>query len=193
MIPLEELFVFLFPFGTRREDRWPLLIYGAYYDESDEKPGFSLCGYAAAYDTWVHLDWKWKCLLKKWGLPYFKASECEHLLGVFAQYRDCPSDLKSPLSQHERDKVKEIKTDFIDAICKHKDDLQGYGAAVVIEDFEKIISENSAAARLFMGKPYYICLQLCLVAAAMPAWAENSRRPSGERIFIKPIFDSHEE
>jgi hypothetical protein len=177
----------------RRENRWALVIYGAYYDESDERPGFSLAGYAAAYDTWVHLDWKWQCLLKKWNAGYFKASECENLLGEFAQYRDSPGDLKSALKPREHQKMVEIKTDFIDAICKHNDDLRGYGAAIVAADFERLIAEDVEAKRLFMEKPYYICFQLCLGAAAMRARAWNVRHSKEERVYIKPIFDSHKE
>jgi hypothetical protein len=55
-VSVGERFAFLFPFRTRRENRWPFVIYGAYFDESDEKPGFCVAGYSAAYDTWLHLD-----------------------------------------------------------------------------------------------------------------------------------------
>jgi hypothetical protein len=53
---------------------------------------------------------------------------------------------------------------------------------VIAEDFERIISEDLAASRIFMDKPYYICAQLCLVAAAMPAVDSNTRRTGGARI-----------
>jgi hypothetical protein len=192
-VSVEELFAFLFPLSVPHENRQALVIYGAYYDESDEKPGFSVAGYSASYQTWVHLDWKWQALLKKWNLAYFKASECENLLGEFAQYRDNPAD-KSPPKPHERDKLIEIKTEFVDAICQHGDDLQGYGAVVIVDDFEKIIAENAEANRIFMGKPYYICFQLCLVAAAMPARDHNQRHTVKENhVYVKPIFDSHKE
>jgi uncharacterized protein DUF3800 len=167
--------------------------YGAYYDESDEKPAFSLAGYAAASDTWLHLGWKWQDLLKFWNLEYFKASECENLLKQFAQYRDPASDVKTPLNKNERARMIEIKTQFVDAICSHHDDLQGYGAVVIVKDFEKIISEDAAAKSYLMEKPYYICFQLCLIAAAMPAWYKNKDRVIEDRVYIKPIFDSHKE
>jgi hypothetical protein len=174
-------------------NRTALVIYCAYYDESDLRPGFSLAGYSAAYDTWVHLDWAWKGLLNKWNLRYFKASECENLLKEFAQYRDDPKDHKSPLKPHERERQKEIKREFIDAICKHHDDLQGYGAVVVLEDFERLIAEDSRALSLFSDKPYYICFQLCLLAAAYPVRDANQHLPYNDRIRVKPIFDTHEE
>src|SRR5260370_10565935 len=123
MLRLEELFAFLFPFNMPYENRRSLVIYGAYFDESDQRPGFAMAGYSASYLTWVHLDWAWRDLLARWKVAFFKASECENLLGEFAQYRDCPSDLKSRLKPHEFEKVKEIKTQFINAICCHRDDL----------------------------------------------------------------------
>jgi len=81
----------------------------------------------------------------------------------------------------------------VDAICKHNDDLQGYGAVVVLKDFNKLITEDKAALELLSDSPYYICFQLCLLAAAMPARNANIRRTKEERIVVKPIFDSHEE
>ena len=59
-VSVEELFPFLFPFQIPEEGRWPFVVMGAYYDESVEKPGFAVAGYAAPYDTWVHLDWAWQ-------------------------------------------------------------------------------------------------------------------------------------
>jgi hypothetical protein len=141
------------------------------------------------------LDWKWQDLLKKWNLRYFKASECENGLKEFAQYRDCPAEVKSHLQPHERERLKKIKIEFIDAICRHHDDLQGYGAVVIVEDFERLISEDPRALSLFMGKgkPYYICFQLCLLAAAYPARHKNQHLSFNDRVRIKPIFDSHKE
>lgn len=169
------------------------MIYGAYFDESDESPGFAIGGYSAALDTWLHVDWAWKDLLKRWKLPYYKASECENGLKVFAQFRDNPKDQKSPLKPNERTRLKEIKSEFIDAIVKHRDDLQGYGTAVVIEDFNRIISESRIARKVFQEKPYYLGSQLCLVAAAAPVLDANKKRSGDNRIEISPIFDSHQE
>jgi Protein of unknown function (DUF3800) len=192
-ISLEERFACLFPFRTQHESRWPFVIYTAYFDESDEKPVFSLAGYSAALDTWLHLDWRWQELLEHWNLEYFKASECENGLGQFAKYRDDPNDLRSELKRKERERLKEIKTQFIDAICDHHDDLQGYGTAVAVEDFARIISEDKLARQLFMDKPYYVAAQLCLVDAAMSARDANTRRPGDAQIEVRPVFDSHEE
>jgi hypothetical protein len=99
----------------------------------------------------------------------------------------------SRLNDREFKQMVEIKTDFIDAICKHGDDLQGYGAVVVTKDFERIISEDANALHYFKDKPYYICFQLCLVAAGRPAWDTNQTRSTVDRVHIRPMFDSHDE
>lgn len=169
------------------------MIYAAYYDESDEKPGFSVAGYSASYATWVQLDWKWQELLKKWNIQYFKASECENGLGQFSQFRDNPNDQRATLKPNERQRLKEVKTQFVDLICLHHDDLQGYGAAVVIEDFNRFVSEDTQARKRLLNSPYYICAQLCLVAAAMPARQANIHRDRYAQVSVKPIFDSHRE
>ena len=165
-----------------------------YYDESLEGPGFAVAGYLAQYEVWIYLDWAWQDLLKKWDIKYFKASECENLLGEFAQYRDNPKDLKSQLKQHEWEIVKRAKTQFIDAITKHSHGLNGVGAAIVLPDFRKIVSEDSKALHYLTNNPYYIGLQLSLIAGTIAAADRNDgKKYKEDHIRIKPIFDSHED
>jgi Protein of unknown function (DUF3800) len=169
------------------------VLYACYYDESKDDTSFGIGGYLAPLDTWVHLEWKWGELLKAWNIAYFKASECENGLGEFARYRDDPTDLKAPLKVHERDRLRKAQTQFIDAICSHHDYLHGVGAVTNCADFQRIISESADARRLLMDDPYYICLQLSLVAASELIWEANASRPKENQIFVKTIVDSHEE
>lgn len=168
------------------------MLYAGYFDESDESPSFSLAGYIAASDTWIHLEWKWRDLLKRWKVRYFKASECSNLLGEFAQYREDPEDLRSQLSPQEFATSTEAMTQFIDLMCAHKDDLRGYGAVAIKDDFFKVTSHDERAARALLDNPYYACFQLCLVASAQAAREGNLRRHPRDWVLIKPIFDSHE-
>lgn len=190
---VEELFGSESPFQTKRENNWPLVLYGGCSDESDAKPGFAIAGYSAAIDTWRRLECQWQELLKRWNLKYFKASECENGLAEFAQYRDDSTNLKSPLKPHERERLRKAKIDFVDAICKHHHVLQGYGAAIITEDFEGVIDEDPGAPSLFLDKPYSIGAQLCLIAAAMLVRDLNTRRSSHDQIEIRPILGSYEE
>jgi hypothetical protein len=63
----------------------------AYFDESSGENCFSIAGYVAGYATWIDIDWRWRDLLKKWEIKYFKASECETLVGQFLKYRTDPA------------------------------------------------------------------------------------------------------
>jgi hypothetical protein len=169
------------------------VIYGGYYDESADDACFSVAGYIAPYDTWVHLGWNWEDLLKAWKVKYFKASECENGLGEFAQYRDDPTDVRNRLKTHEWEKLQEAKTTFIDAILKHADYIRGTGAVTNLKDFNRIISEDAKAHSLFLDHPYYVCLQSALHTATHRMYEENLKRPKEHRLSIKPIFDSHED
>lgn len=187
----DELFGSESPFQTKRENEWPLVLCGAYVDEGHEKPGFAIAGYSAAIAAWWHLDRQWQDLLKRWNLKYFKASECENGLAEFAQYRDDPTDPKSPLKPHERERLRKAKIEFIDAIGEHHHVLQGYGAAIVTEDFET--GEGPVAPGIFLNRPYYLGAQLCLVAAAMLVRDVNTLRSGNDKIEVRPIFGAHEE
>jgi hypothetical protein len=169
------------------------VIYGGYFDESADDTSFSVAGYTAPYDTWIHLDWRWRDLTKAWNIKYFKASECENGLGEFAQYRDNPTNVKARLKQHEWEKLQLAKGQFIDAICKHADYIRGSGAVTSLKDFQRITSENAKAHALFMDHPYYVCLQATLSSATRTMFVENLRRSKENKLYVKPIFDSHED
>lgn len=192
-IPLDELATWLFPFNVPRKSKYMAVIYAGYYDESTDSDSFSVAGYVAPYDTWIHLDWAWRDLVKKWNIRYFKASECENGLGEFAQYRDDPTDVKSRLKTHEWEKLQEAKTQFIDAILKHSDYIRGAGAVTNLKDFQKIISEDANANNFLMDHPYYVCLQVTLHSATRKMYEENAHRSQEEKLYIKPIFDSHKD
>jgi hypothetical protein len=169
------------------------VIYGGYFDESGDQDSFCVAGFTAPYDTWIHLDWAWRDLWKVWRIDYFKTSECVNGLGQFAQYRDNPFDLKSKLKTHEWEKLQEAYTQFLDLILKHADYLRGSGAVAYWEDFKKIIREDPKARRLFMDHPYYLCLQAALHTATEKMYEENPHRSVEDKLYIKPIFDAHEE
>jgi hypothetical protein len=44
-----------------------------------------------------------------------------------------------------------------------------------------------------MDHPYYLCLQAALHAPTKKMFKANLRRPKETKLYIKPIFDSHEE
>jgi hypothetical protein len=169
------------------------VIYAGYYDESSDDLSFSVAGFIGPMRSWVHLDWAWRDLLAKWSVKYFKASECVQGLGQFAQYRDDPLNVKARLKTHEWEKLQAAYIDFGDAILEHSDYLIGGGATVPWSDFEKIIGESAKARTYLLDHPYYICLQATLHAATVNMVEENKSRSEDGRLYIKPVFDSHEE
>ena len=169
------------------------VIYGGYFDESGDDVSFCVAGFIAPYDTWVHLDWAWRDLLKVWKINYFKTSECVNGLGEFAQYRDDPGDLKSRLKTHEWQRLQDSYTQFSDAICKHYEYIRGSGAVAYLADFQRIISEDAKARSLFMDHLYYLCLQAALHAATDKVYEVNLQRSEDDKLYINPIFDAQRE
>lgn len=162
----------------------------SYFDESSDDIVFSIAGYVSDYATWCHLDWSWRDLLKKWDVAYFKASECETLVGEFLKHRTDPEHPRAPMTQHDKDVARYIRTDFIDAICKSETAIFGVGNALIKADFEKIIGENEKALHLFGTDPYFVCLQVCLTRMVKKLRDDNG--PIAGKHWVKPIFDSHE-
>jgi|HubBroStandDraft_6_1064221.scaffolds.fasta_scaffold387893_1 hypothetical protein len=169
------------------------VIYAGYYDESSDDVSFSVAGFIGPMQSWIHLDWAWRDLLTKWNVKYFKASECVQGLEQFAQYRDDPLNVKAPLKTHEWEKLQGAYSDFGNAILKHSDYLIGAGATVPWSDFKRVIGESAKARTYLLDHPYYICLQAVLHAATVNMVEENKVRSENSRLYIKPIFDSHEE
>jgi len=165
--------------------------FGAYFDESEDNYCISFSGYVAGYKTWIDFDWKWREVLKKWDIKYFKSSECETLVGEFLKYRSDPNHPRAPMTPKDKETARRARTDFTDVICQLQDSLCGIGAVVVKRDFERIISENSRALFLFGSEPYFLALQMCLTRMVTKLAQDNG--PFAGKHYIKPIFDSHEE
>lgn len=102
----------------------------AYYDESFEDQCYTISGYLSDHSTWLHLDWRWRELLEKWKIKYFKASECETLVGEFLKYRTNPGHPRKPMTDGDKVVSRQAKTDFVDAICKFESSLCGIGITV---------------------------------------------------------------
>jgi hypothetical protein len=169
-----------------------------FFDESSdpeevEGASYTVAGFVASNATSACLELRWKDLLAKYNLEYFKASELSAGVGQFRQYRDYPLDGGwRQFSDRERGKFDEIKTAFTDLIVEVSDQINAIGAVVIIADYERIMKE-SPLARKTLSFPYYQAGQTVLMEAGIQITKENRRSPSGEPLYIRPIFDSHEE
>jgi hypothetical protein len=90
---------------------------------------------------------RWRDLLDKYELGYFKASELNAGTGQFQKFRDDPSDYAfRRFSQREKDIFRQIKTAFTDLII-NAENLYGVGAVVILSDLERLQSEYNTRKR----------------------------------------------
>ena len=168
-----------------------LSISTCYLDESTDEGSLEFCytvaGWLGADDAFLELDFKWGDFLRKNGIAYFKASECEGGLEEFAKFRDDPEDMTRPLSGKEKGDLTAIKIQAIDAIVGQRD-IFGLGTVLMLPDYARI--KNEFAPRLLLT-PYFLCGQLTLVAAGFMMNAWNDPNPQLSAL-LRPIFDSHE-
>jgi hypothetical protein len=171
-----------------------LMLIGGYFDESSdegiENRCYSVCGYVADGASALELSFIWADLLRKHHLAYFKASEIEYGFGEFRQYRDNPDDLAAPLSKKEKEKIVEIKTDFVSAICKCN--VYGVGTVLMLRDYELLLSENMLAQKN-LAAPWYLCSSFTLMASGLLMNEANRRHPPDRSGYLRPIFDWQKE
>ena len=166
----------------------------AYFDESldadIEERCFTVAGFMGPPEPLLLLDMVWSDNLTNWKMSRFKASELELGFGCFAQYRDDPLDLTKPLSQREKDLIREIKTSFVDIICEHcsKDGISGVGATLVLRDLHLFHNQEPDLAQR-LPNAYTICGDLMLLEAGNAMALSNERRSAQPRGIMQPVFD----
>jgi len=169
------------------------MLIGGYFDESSdegtENRCYSVCGFVADGASALELSFAWADLLRKHNLKYFKASEIEYGFGEFRQYRDDPNNPSAPLSQREKEKIIEIKTDFVDAICNSN--VYGVGTVLMLRDYE-LLRDESPLARQNLLAPWYLCSSFTLMASGRLMNDANRRHPIGMSGYLRPIFDWQE-
>jgi hypothetical protein len=171
----------------------PMVLAAGYFDESTdqglEDRSYSVAGFMGNGAAALELDMRWGDLLKRYDLGYFKASEIEFGFGEFAKHRENPARLSDPLTDNEKDLIREIKTAFIDLICDCEE-MIGIGAVLLLRDYELLRNESPHAAKV-LPVPYVLCADLALLEAGIMVNEANAFYPY--TTIVRPIFDSHEE
>ena len=165
-----------------------------YFDESTDEDTQGICyavaGFVGSNAATAVLDMRWRDLLTRYNLKYFKASELSAGEGEFRQYRDDPNGKGfSQFSQKEKRKLEEIKTTFTDAIVT-SDGITGIGAAVILPDYERIRREYPQTK---LQNPYFFCANLAMMELGVCVCVENEGYKDHEKVWVRPVFDSHEE
>jgi hypothetical protein len=165
-----------------------------FFDESTDEDGanlsYSVAGFLGPQDATAVLELRWKDILTKYGLPYFKASELSAGEGQLKRFRDEPLAKEwKRFSPRERQLLDRIKIDFTDAIVNSRG-LYGIGVALSLPDLQRLRLEYKPAEKL--PSPYFICASLMLMEAGQQMNLSNEHNLPGDRGFLQPIFDSHE-
>jgi hypothetical protein len=158
----------------------------AYLDESydqEMKEVFVAAGFIARYEGWNSVEWRWKGLLQKYGLKYYRAAEAVHARGEFA---------KPPFRTHPNKLYKEqwgllqaVRDEFLSVLCSAR--IFGLAIGIHMKDFNKVACTPEILDK-FGNTPYYLCCHLALIQTLVGA-----RDELGSREVIQVFFDRNAE
>jgi hypothetical protein len=173
-----------------------MLLAAGYFDESTdgefEERVFSVGGYIADGYSALQLDYKWKELLDKHGLVYFKASEADAGIEQFAKFRDNPSSVHTArFTEREKKILTDIKIEFVDLLCEQPH-LIGVSATLHMQNWRAFANDYPGLAKR-LPPVYQLCGHLVLMASGFIMNRSNEGRPAHLQGILKPVFDSHQE
>jgi len=179
--------------SVRRYNMWMV---AGFFDESTDESTEGICytvaGFIGNQLITATLELRWRCILDRYGLDYFKASELSAGTGQFQKFRDDPNNFDwRPFSQREKEIFTKIKTEFTEVILSCSSDLYGIGAVVILPDLERVRKDFDHAKSLPM--PYFLCANMVLVEAGLEMLNQNKGVTPSELCYLRPIFDSHED
>jgi hypothetical protein len=158
-------------YPTRFGEKFYTVMYGCYLDESFDmkQSGFyAVGGFIAKGLPTFELERSWEKCLKRHGLNYYKASECESGKGQFAKFVAAPISITAV----ERKLLDSISQEFCQIIglpveYDPRNFLALFGVGVVQTDFYDVI-KNPAALAILGKSPYRLAYDMAMVQAA---WA----------------------
>jgi hypothetical protein len=146
-----------------------------YFDESyRDRRVYAIGGYVGRDKEWDLVSKEWRNRRLEDGIQCFHATDCEAGRGEFEH-----------LSKEQRTK---LKADLIEIVHKHEN-LGGFGAAVIIEDFEKVRDRSDRARQVLGPDPYFLCLQMLLSDIC----AELEKHKANPGIRVAYVFEEQEE
>ena len=139
-----------------------MALVACYLDESADpkrQEVFAVTGVIAHLVNWFEVERAWEERLRKDGLAYFRAADCETVRGPFEKFR---SDRHS-LKYSERLQAEAVRSDLIDILQKNH--LMASGSAMLMKDFNEVIKDDDA--KFILGDdPYHICYRLAWTVIA---------------------------
>jgi hypothetical protein len=171
-------------FSLLRHTSTPMLI--AYLDESFDqamKEVFVAAGFIARYEGWSSVEWRWRSLLEKYELKYYRAAEAGHARGQFEKppFRTHPNKL----SREQWGLLQEVRNEFLSVLCSGR--LFGLAIGMHMKDFYKVACTPEILSK-FGNTPYYLCCHMALIQTLVGARDELRTRE-----VIQSFFDQNGE
>ena len=174
---------------------YTMQVAAGFFDESSDEylegVSYTVAGLVGNNHATAVLELRWRDLLKKYEIKYFKASELNAGEGQFKKFRDDPTSTARMLfSDREKCIFSEIKTAFTDAIVQCSG-LSVIGASLILSDYERVRSDYPPARTL--SYPYFVCSSVVLMELGVQFNRLNQQYCEQDRMRVRPVFDSHEE
>jgi hypothetical protein len=170
-----------------------MFLFAGYFDESSDEDSTAECytvaGYIGPPHSALTIDLRWKDVLSRFSLEYYKASEIASGWGQFKQHRE---SLEGPLTDADRKLQREIKSDFLDVICED-DGMRGISASILIQDWHTFHNQEPLLSKKLPSDMYTLCSQLMLMEAGLTQYDHNVQSSARLTGVMRPIFDSHYE
>jgi hypothetical protein len=121
---------------THRCDKLQYAMLIAYLDESydqEMKEVFVAAGFIARYE-WSGVEWRWKALLEKYELKYYRAAEAGHAREEFEKppFRTHPNKLR----KEQWTLLQEVRNEFLLVLCNGR--LFGLAIGIHMKDFHRV-------------------------------------------------------
>jgi hypothetical protein len=130
-------------------------MFNSYFDEScdqHQEKIFVVGGMLGLYEQWSKIEWRWRELLDKYGIAYYRASEAEFARGQFNKepYRTVGTDTTP--EQYELLRV--VRDDFFRITTSGT--VSGLAIGIPITLFREAANTPERLEK-FGGTPYYLC------------------------------------
>jgi hypothetical protein len=152
-----------------------LAVIRGYFDESyKDRRVYAIGGYVGRDRYWQAVSKRWKRRRLEDGVRCFHATDCENGLGEF--------------EGRTSEQRTQLKRDLIQIVSDEKM-IEGFGSAVIIEDFNKVRGSSERAKRVLGSSPYFLCFQM-IIGDVCEALEKGGANPG---IRVAYIFEEQEE
>jgi len=142
----------------RRDRQGVFVLIACYLDESSDSQGrdiLTVAGFMQHNSNWLIMEYEWDKILQRpeIDIPFFRATDCLNVSGVFAKYRADPTQA----TDEERQRCAAVRTALMASMkgCS----LVGSSVSIALSDYYDVYKNEPNAKRHFSKDPLYTGLQ----------------------------------